>query len=56
MIGKKYLAIIITSFLIVSGLVFGLLFLGPKGEVKNDTTAPTVEIISLTNNIYTNTE
>ena len=56
MIGKKYLAIIITSILIVSGLVFGLLFLWPKGEVKNDTTAPTVEITSLTNTTYPDAE
>ncbi len=32
---KKYLALIITFILIVSGLAFSLLFLWPKGEGKN---------------------
>ncbi|MEE9378780.1 MAG: hypothetical protein V3V33_12180, partial [Candidatus Lokiarchaeia archaeon] len=56
MIGKKYLAIFITAILIMSGLVFGLLFLWPKGEGKNDTKAPSVEITSPTNTTYPDAE
>ncbi|KKM77766.1 hypothetical protein LCGC14_1366750, partial [marine sediment metagenome] len=56
MIEKKYLAIIFTSFLIMSGLVFGLLFLWSMGEGKSDITAPTVEVTNPTNTIYTNAE
>ena len=56
MIEKKYLAIIIAFLLIVSGLVFGLLFLLPKGEEKNDTTVPTIEITCPTNITYSEAE
>lgn len=52
MIKKNYLIILITAFVIVSGSVFGLLFLWHQGEDRNDITAPTVEIASLTNTTY----
>ena len=52
MIERKYLAIIITSILIVSGLSIGLLFLLPKGEGMIDSTPPIVEITSPTNTTY----
>ena len=56
MIERKYLAVIITFILIVSGLSIGLLFLLPKGEGMIDSTPPIVEITSPTNTSYSDAE